>query len=346
VVTRVRLRRRNEHRLVAGVAGGIADRLNAPVGFVRVVLGFAIVLVPWAELAYGAATLAIPARGSDRPGWDGVIGVARLAVVVTVPVLALAGGINVSEPFDGPLGWWLAYLGLLVAGATALLAADYLREHPRTPAETRGAVLAAVPAGAFATVFAAGVVLAPDVRWERVAPGIALVGAASLLLAARRGRAAPFVAPAMLSVAIVALVLAADMRLQGGVGDEDITPAPADGPVVARRAVGDLHLNLRRVTRGGRDATVDASVGVGSITVALPDRVRLVVDASVAKGQLDPFALIDGASTQGFDRRLTASAHPQRRGRAPGLPTIRLSAHVGLGRIELTGGPSLVRDGP
>jgi phage shock protein PspC (stress-responsive transcriptional regulator) len=342
VVTRARLRRRTEHRLVAGVAGGIADRLNAPVGFVRVVLGFAIVLVPWAELAYGAATLAIPARGSDRPGWDGVVGVARLAVVFTVPVLAFAGGINVSESFDGPLGWWMSYCGLLIAGAVALLAADYLRDRPRTPAETRGVVLAAVPAGACAALFAAGVVLASDVRWERVAPVIALVAAASLLLAARRGRAAAFVAPAMLSVAIVGLVLAADMRLQGGVGDKHVKPAPADDPIVARRAVGDLHLDLRQVTRGGRDAVVEASVGVGSIEVDLPRRSRLVIDASVAKGQLDPFALLDDPSTQGFDRRITGSAHP--RGRRTGLPTIHLNAHVGLGTVELSGGPVLVRD--
>ena len=343
MVTHGRLRRRTEHRLVAGVAGGIADRLNAPIGFVRFVLGLAVLLIPWAELAYGAAALAIPARGSDRPGWDGVIGVARLGLIFTVPVLAFAGGINVGEPFRGSLGWWLAYCGLLVAGAVALLAADYLRDHPRTRAEARGVVLAAVPAAACAAVVAAGVVLVPDVRWERVAPGIALVAAVSLLLAARRGRAAAFVAPAMLSVAMVGLVAAADMRLQGGVGDTHLRPAPADAPIVVRRAVGDVNLDLRQVTHGGRDAAVEASVGVGSIEVTVPRRSRLVLDAGVAKGQLDVFVLINSDLSQGFDRRITATARP-RTGRQNALPTIRVNARVGLGSIEVSGGASLVRD--
>ena len=344
MVTHGRLRRRTEQRLVAGVAGGIADRLNASVGFVRVVFGLAVVFVPLGHLAYGAATLAIPARGSNRPDWDSIIGVARLTLVFGVPVLALAGGINVGEPFDGPLGWWLAYGGLLVVGAVALLAADYGRDHPRTRAEARRLVLAAAPAGASAAAFAAAVTLAPDVRWERVAPGIALVAVAGLVLAARRARAAAFVGPAMLSIAIVGFVAASDMRLQGGVGDKQVTPGPAGAaPIVARRAVGALHLDLRRVTRGGRNATVEASVGVGSIQVELPRRSRVVLDARVAKGQINPFALAD-SSTQGFDRRVTSSAHPRRGG--PGLPTLRLDARVGLGTIDISGGGDLVRGVP
>jgi phage shock protein PspC (stress-responsive transcriptional regulator) len=64
---RPRLRRRAEHRLAAGVAGGIADSLNAPVAFVRVVLGFAIAWVPWTAWAYAAAALVLPAGGRSRP---------------------------------------------------------------------------------------------------------------------------------------------------------------------------------------------------------------------------------------------------------------------------------------
>jgi phage shock protein PspC (stress-responsive transcriptional regulator) len=54
MVTRVRLRRRTEHRLVSGVAGGIADRLNAPVGFVRVfvVLDAHDLLRRWHAVSY------------------------------------------------------------------------------------------------------------------------------------------------------------------------------------------------------------------------------------------------------------------------------------------------------
>jgi phage shock protein PspC (stress-responsive transcriptional regulator) len=340
MVTRGRLRRRTEHRLVAGVAGGIADRLNASVGFVRVLLGLAIVFVPWGLELYAAAALVIPPRDSDRPDWDNVIGLARIGVVFGVPVLALSGGINISDDFEGPVGWWLAYCGLLAAGAVALLTADYRRERPRTRAEARAVVLAALPVGICAAGFAAAVLLEPDVRWERAAPLVALVGAVTVVVAAWRDRLGAFLPPAMLAVAIVGLIAAADVRLEGGVGDERVVPEPADGrPVVVRRAVGDVDLDLRRVMRDGRDAAVVASVGVGSLHVSLPRRSRVVLDARVAKGQIDPFA-VDADSTQGFDRRLVRSAQPRRT--SSGTQTIRLRATVGLGTIELSGGSDLV----
>jgi phage shock protein PspC (stress-responsive transcriptional regulator) len=340
VVKRGRLRRRTEHRLAAGVAGGIADRLNASVGFVRVILFLAIAWVPWSLEAYAAAALVIPPRGSDRPDWDNVIGLARLGALYGVPVLVLAGGINVGDSFDGPVGWWVAYLGLLAAGAVALLGADYRREQPRTRAEARAVVLAALPVGICAAGFAAAVLLEPGVRWERTAPLVALVGAVTVIVAAWRDRLGAFLPPAMLAVALVGLIVAADVRLEGGVGDEQVVPEPADGrPIVVRRAVGDVDLDLRKLTRDGRDATVEASVGVGSLDVSLPRRTRVVVDARLAKGQIDPFA-VDADSTQGFDRHLVRSAQP-RRGSSD-IPTIRLRATVGLGTIDLSGGSDLV----
>ena len=340
MVTRGRLRRRTEHRLAAGVAGGIADRLNASAAFVRVILFFAIAWVPWGLEAYAAAALVIPPRGSDRPDWDNLIGLARVGVLFGVPAVALSGGINIGEDLDGPVGWWVAFWGLLAAGAVALLAADYRREQPRTRGEARAAVLAALPVGICAAGFAAAVVLAPDVRWERAAPLVALVGAVTVVVAARRDRLAAFLTPALLAVALVGLIAAADVRLEGGVGDERIAPEAAEGrTLVVRRAVADLDVDLRRVTRSGRDATVDASVGVGSLDVSLPRHARVVVDARVGQGQIDPFA-VDADATQGFDRRLVRSARP-RRGSSD-IPTIRLKATVGLGTIRLSGGSDLV----
>ena len=340
MVKRGRLRRRTEHRLAAGVAGGIADRLNASAAFVRVILVVAIAWVPWGLEAYAAAALVIPPRGSDRPDWDNLIGLARLGALYGVPALVLAGGINVSDTFDGPVGWWVAYGGLLAAGAVALLGADYRREQPRTRAEARAVVLAALPVGICAAGLAAAVVLAPDVRWERAAPLVALVGAVTVVVAAWRDRLGAFLPPAVLAVAIVGLIATADVRLEGGVGDGRVVPEATDGrTVVVRRAVGDLDLSLRKLTRGGRDAAVEASVGVGSLNVSLPRRTRVVVDARVGKGQINPFA-VDADQTQGFDRRIVQSALP-RRGSSR-LPTIHVRATVGLGTLDLSGGSDLV----
>jgi phage shock protein PspC (stress-responsive transcriptional regulator) len=339
VVTRGRLRRRTEQRLVAGVAGGIADRLNASAAFVRVILLFAIAWVPWSLEAYAAAALLIPPRGANRPDWDNLIALTRVGVLFGVPALALAGGFNISDDFDGPVGWWVAYWGLLAAGAVALLGADYRREQPRTRAEARAVVLAALPVGICALGFAATVILAPDVRWERAAPLVALVGAATVIVAAWRDRLAAFLPPAILAVAIAGLIAVADVRLEGGIGDERIAPEAAEGRTVVRRAVGDLDLDLSNLTRGGRDAAVEVSVGVGSLDVSLPRRARVVVDARVGKGQINPYA-VDADPTQGFDRRVLRSVRP-RRGSSR-VPTVHVKATVGLGSLDLSGGSDLV----
>ena len=336
MVTRTRLRRRTEQRLVAGVAGGIADRLNASAGFVRVFLALASIwALDWVLAAYAIGAVLIPARGSDRPDWDNLIGLARLGVLVAVPVLGAGDVMDLNEPFHGPAGWWIAYYGLLVAGAVALLGADYRRERPRTRSEARAVVLSAAPvAGCFAA-FGAAMLLAPDVRWERYLPIASLVGATTLIVTTRRRSAGAFLAPAMLAIGIVGLAMAADARLQGGLGDQRLTPSATDGePIVARRAIGDLSLDLRRVTSGGHDAIVDASVGVGTLKVSVPRRVRLVLDASVSKGRIDPYVINGIHSQQGFDQHVRSSGKPARAGAA--LPTIRLRAEVGLGAIEVT----------
>jgi phage shock protein PspC (stress-responsive transcriptional regulator) len=339
-----RLRRRTEHRLVAGVAGGIADRLNASVGFVRVFLGLGSVLVPWLLFVYAAAALVIPPRGSDRPDWDNLIGVTRLGLLFGVPVLALSGGFIVNEPLSGPPGWWLAYYGVLVAGGVALLSADYRRGRSRSRAEARAVVMGAIPVGGCFIALAAAMLVAPDVRWERFVPIAALVGAAVLLLSLLLRRPGAFLAPALLAVAIAGLVVSGDARLQGGLGDAGVRPhADGDGPIVARRAVGDLHVDLRRVTRGGRDATVDASVGVGTLRITLPRRVRVELDASVGRGRIDAFKISDLETVQSFDGRERRSASP--RGRGPATPTIHLRASVGIGAIDLSGsGEPLLED--
>jgi phage shock protein PspC (stress-responsive transcriptional regulator) len=343
VVKHARLRRRTEHRLVAGVAGGVADRLNASVGFVRVFLAIASIwALPWVLAAYAAAALLIPPRGSDRPDWDNLIGLTRLGLIVGVPTIVAGADVTLGEPFHGPLGWWIAYYGLLAAGGAALLSADYRRGRPRTRDETRAVVLAAVPVGISLLALAATMLLAPDVRWERFVPAVAVLGAASALVAARRESLSSTVAPAVLALGVAGALIASDARLQGGLGAKRVTPeATATEPIVARRAIGDLTLDLRRIARGGREATVDASVGVGTLRISLPPRMRVELDAQVGKGGMETYAFRGVEVRQGFDQRVQRAGRPERSGSA--LPTIRVRAHVGLGQIDISsGGGSLV----
>jgi hypothetical protein len=87
---------------------------------------------------------------------------------------------------------------------------------------------------------------------------------------------------------------------------------------------------------------VDASVGVGTLKVSVPRRVRLELDASVSKGRIDPYVMNGIHTQQGFDQHVRSSGKPARAG--AGLPTIRLSAQVGLGAIEVSGPEGLAEE--
>jgi phage shock protein PspC (stress-responsive transcriptional regulator) len=342
MVTRVRLRRRTEHRLVSGVAGGIADRLNAPVGFVRGFIVLASFPAPWMLWAYAGATLVIPPSGRDRPDWDNAVGLARFGLLVGAPAVAFFGGLAINEPLGGPAGWWVASLGLSAAGALALLGADYWRGHSRTRAEARSAVMGGLPVVACGAVLAAAMLLAPNVRWERWLPIAAVVGATALLLGARR-RVHGLMTPAMVALALTGLVIAGDARLQGGLGDTRVTPQPGER-IVARRAIGDLALDLRRAANAGRPVTVEASVGIGTLRIGVPEGARVEVEARVGKGSLEPLLDSDFETLQGFEQRISRTYLPERRPRATGAPWIRVRADVGLGTITIGRDPSVLED--
>jgi phage shock protein PspC (stress-responsive transcriptional regulator) len=330
-LSRGRLRRRTEHRLVAGVAGGVADWLNAPVAFIRFMVGLAGWWIsPWSILAYAAAALLVPAAGRDRPDWDNLIGASRLGLLFAVPWLA--GPSQAVWEGDGPIGAWIAAWGLLVAGAAVLLSADYLRGRPRSPEEARATVVAALPVTACAVVIVAGIVLVPEVRWDRVVPVAAVVGGAALFLARRR----EYVAPAVLALGAAVVIAASGARLDGGVGDVHLRPTDAGRPIVAKRAVGDVTIDLSRLRRSELPITVEAQAGYGDVDVTVPTRSAVEIDARAGQGRVSGSSVetreIDGfrRDLSGYGLHLT-DAHPG----LEGAPRVKVIARVGTGDIDI-----------
>jgi phage shock protein PspC (stress-responsive transcriptional regulator) len=329
------LRRRTERRLVAGVAGGLADWLNASPFFVRVVVGLAIEWQP-AMWAYAAASLILPPRGRDRPTLDNLIVFGRVGVLVLTNWL-LRGAGDVYMPVDGAPAVVVSFYALLGAGLAAMLSADYVRGRARTAAEERATVLGVAPLAASVAVVVAGVVLVDDVRWERWLPACVLVAGAALLVAAWSGRPRPFLAPAVTSVALIGGVIAAGVRLEGGVGDTTLTPTRVDGGrLIVRRAVGNVYLDLRR-TASRRPVVVRVSVGKGDVRMLLPDRKSVVVNARVGRGELDsePVNSPRSISLNGRDLEAHHRWPPAADGPAATL-AIRVVADVGLGSFKAT----------
>ncbi len=332
------LRRRTEQRLVAGVAGGLADWLNAPVGFVRVVLVLLGAFSPIPVAVYAGAALVLPARGHNRPSWDNLVCAGRVGLLFLVPAVVFGRSGDLNALFDEPPSLWIPVVALALIGVAVLLSADYVRGRARTDAEARAVVLAAAPLVCFAVVLAGAVVLFPGPRWERFVPAGVLLAGLALLVATLNRSGRTFVAPAVVAVVLAGSVIAAGTRLEGGVGDASFTTTDAaDGSIVARRAVGDMTVDLRRLDTG-RPVTVVASVGMGELRLGVPNDARLTLDAHVGNGRIHAglvnrkFHYSDGLDTS------VREVWPVSRRDTPGAPHIRVVADVGVGEISVLSG--------
>jgi phage shock protein PspC (stress-responsive transcriptional regulator) len=320
------------------VAGGLADWLNAPVGFVRVVVVLVSFYSSIPSLVYAVAALVIPARGHNRPSWDNLIGAGRVGLILLVPTVVLGGSLDIDALFDESPSVWVSVVALEVIGLAVLLSADYVRGRPRTDAEARAVVLAAAPLFCFGVALAVAVVLFPDPRWERFVPAGVVVAGVALLVASMRGRPRPFVAPAVVAVVLGAGLAAAGTRLQGGVGDASFTTADvADGTLVVHRAVGDVTVDIRRLDPE-RPVSIVATVGKGKLRLGVPNDARLSLDAHVGQGRIDAGLVNRGFHhSAGFDSTVRRTYSVSREN-APGAARISVVADVGVGEISLHGG--------
>jgi phage shock protein PspC (stress-responsive transcriptional regulator) len=332
VTERRQLRRRVDRRLAAGVAGGVADWLNVSASFVRIVAVLASAFTEWITLAYAVAALLLPAEGRRRPDWDNLVGLGRLALIFLGPELLFGGGISVDSLLEQSPELWVPVGGLLLVGAAVLLASDY--EHGPSPEQARARVLASLPVALFAAAVGLGVWLVPDVRWDQIAPAGAIVAGLALLVGVARGRWRALVAPSVVALCAVAALVAADVRLEGGIGDRTVRATAAGGlPPDQQVAIGNVGADLSRFRRGPRQETFRVSVGVGDVVVIVPRGAHVSVDARVGRGRLNTADL-----ESGFDLRLEdpdARLYPVTRPARSPHPQLRLVADIGFGSLEI-----------
>jgi phage shock protein PspC (stress-responsive transcriptional regulator) len=332
------LHRSQDDRILAGVAGGLGRYFDISPNFFRV--GFAILtLVGGAGiLLYVAAALVIPDDGRtdsivseslrrhrDRP-WL-LAGVALVAIAL-VSLIAQAD----FWPNSG-FAWTL-----LLLGGLAIVIAQRRTSDGSIPADTEtpaarprqpslfvpalGVLLAGV--GFLALLTAVGV----DVRWDvalavaALAAGVAVVASAVL----RRRTGGLLVLGLVLGTLAVA-VSAIDVRLDGPIGERAYRPF--EGSEVHRDydvAIGKLTIDLSATDLTPGETEVDANVGIGDLTVIVPDDVVVDVDAEASAGEVTVF----GRSESGVDAHITSTNRPFGADRSR---TLRLEAHTGVGNV-------------
>jgi len=334
------LHRSRDERILAGVAGGLGRYFDITPTFFRI--GFAILtLVGGAGiLLYVAAWLVIPdedesdsivsealRRHRDRPWLLAGVGLVGIALV---SLFAQAD----FWPNSG-FAWTLLLLGGLVIVFAQRRATDGTRPDDAAPpagtpaAQPRqpslllpglGVLLAA--AGALALLEAVGV----DVRWD-VALAVGAIGTGVAVVAgvALRRRTGGLVVVGLVLATLAIAVSAVDVRLEGPIGTRVYSPLETgDLKRDYDISIGDLRLDLSNAALAAGDTEVDANVGIGELTVIVPDDVAVDVDASASAGEVTVF----GRSESGVDAELSRST-----GTFGSDRTLRIDAHVGLGDV-------------
>lgn len=316
-----RLQRSASERRIAGVAGGVAQHFG---------LDPALVRIAFAVLAFfGGAGLALYALGAfiipPEPGAppltrreQAVIGVIALAALLSVPVsggavlvllVPAAIGVLVWRAFGGRADPRLVRASLIVVGIVA--------------ASVVGLAAAAGAALGGGTVVAVLV----------IASGLALVAAGL------RGGGRWLIVPALLLALPASVVSAADLRLEGGVGDRFYRPASVSELQPAYRlGAGYLRLDLRSLRlEPGSEVDVTARVGLGRLEVTVPRGVCVRADAHVGMGDIDLLGRVNnGVDVDG------------QRGGDPDAtqPVLRLHLRGSAAALRVDRRPSRDRNGP
>jgi phage shock protein PspC (stress-responsive transcriptional regulator) len=161
-----------------------------------------------------------------------------------------------------------------------------------------------------------------------IAVGVALVAAA--FVEGIRRRVLPWLVGAGLLLAIPAgAVAAADVHIDGSMGEREYRPAtaadiPEDGYELG---MGQLIVDLRDLPwSNGQAIPVSAELGMGQLIVSVPSHVCVVADADAKAGEL----LVAGEHSDGLNPEVNLSEPPS------AAPRLDLDAELQFGQLVVT----------
>jgi phage shock protein PspC (stress-responsive transcriptional regulator) len=314
-----RLTRSGSDAVIGGVASGLAryfnvDALLFRIGFVALSFVGGIGVI-----AYLLLLAFMPSDGETRPG-----GTSKAAAVAGAVVLGVALVAFLGTPFFffGP-----GLLVIAVIGLAGVLLWRALGGASDDPARTAGRVfLAALLAIAIAGA-ALGVGLAAALGGGVVVASLAVVTGLVLIGTAFVGGVRWLIVPALALVLPLGVVAAADIDLDGGIGDREYRPATMselnDHYEIGIGGI-DVDLTELDLPTGRTDVAID--VGLGEAIVYVPDGACVTSDVEIGAGAADVFDRDYDGVDVAFAEAASAPA---------GRPVLHIDADVGVGVLEV-----------
>ncbi len=372
-----RMERPRAGRVFAGVAAGLANRLDVPAWVVRLVLvvlafaggtGLALYLIGWLFIPNEGETESVAVRTFSRAdgtrSWIGIglIGLAILiavdsigfvrgdfafaVVLLIVGVLLYRGDLRgLGTRSQGQAEADAAQPPMTVAQVTgpnterSEASSMTIQAPPAPPPPTRpapprrpkhppsylgrltvGIGMVAVGTMAFADYLST--TFDPSAR-HYFGLAVAIIGL-SLVVGGWFGRARGLIVLGVFLIPALLVSPVVEYGLEGGVGDRRITvPTASELNEPFQLAIGQLVIDLRDLSLGGGEATLEARVGIGSLEIILPDGIGVSGEASVGIGEVRAFQTTRG----GFARTSEFSL--------PGEGTLTIDARSNLGEVVI-----------
>jgi phage shock protein PspC (stress-responsive transcriptional regulator) len=270
-------------KYVGGVAGGLGRYFGVDAMLFRVAFGVSVVFGGIGIVAY-LAFAAFLAADNGKPAWIESKG--RAASTVIIVGLAVAGLTTLSPPsfILGPGLFVIAIVTLLgVAGYRSL--SEQVRNDPaRLAAKGVLALIGFVAALGAATGVGFIVALGGGVAVAVVS----MVAGLGLITAGLLGGPRWLILPVLVLVVPLAVVSAADLNLEGGVGEKTFRPAAvADVHPEYRVGVGRVEVDLRDVKFPAGSTQVNVRVGIGEARVLVPTGMCTSIQGDIGMGAAD-----------------------------------------------------------
>src|SRR5215217_490289 len=269
-----RLTRSSSDKLIGGVAGGLGRYF----GVDPILFRIAFVVLTFAGgvgvIAYIGLLAFVPADDDSR-----IFGSRRDANVVGAVLLGLLVVIILGPPFFF-IGPALIPIALLIGiGLLLWRAAGGTMPSGGDPARLAARAAIALLIGIAAVGSFAGVFVLAALGGGTMLAVLAIVAGVALVVAGLSGGARWLIAPALVLVLPLAIVAAADIRVDGGVGGRDYRPATIQElrPHYAL-GMGELVVDMRDVDLPAGTTRMKVDVGVGHTVVRVPENACVTSD--------------------------------------------------------------------